>query len=127
MKSSEFLREFEDVAADSNASLVTVLNFLKSRADNKGLVAKIKTQSLINLVKNTGVPFDYNALVAANESNEAVKNLIKSFNKIDCTLQSDTPDDEVTNAEPSGAPHSNTSNPADTVDSMAHSAMNNRQ
>ena len=31
------------------------------------------------MVKNTGIHFDYNALVAAYEANSAVQNLIKNF------------------------------------------------
>jgi hypothetical protein len=92
----------EDISAEEQlggasltANLVPVLMFLKKRSDDKGLSPKLSTQSLIQLVQNAGdVTFDYQALVAANENDDAVKELISSFNEEEIILHSDDPDAE---------------------------------
>lgn len=75
------MRIDEVTTTGSNANLVTALNLLRSRYQNASGPTKINTQSLINLVLNTDQSFSYDALVSAYETNPAVKNLIKSFNK----------------------------------------------
>ena len=78
------------------------------------------------MVLNTDKTFDYDALVAANENNPALKNLIKSYNKdyiellpageLDDTdaTTTNTPDGEATQA------------PVDTVSNMAKRAAKSR-
>ena len=63
------------------SNLTTALELIRHRYKDKKQPPKISTQSLINLVLNTDKTFDYDALVAANENNPALKNLIKSYNK----------------------------------------------
>ncbi len=82
------LNEFDQVApAESNArvegiaNLLTVLNVVIEEAKNNDVEPSISTPALINMVKNTGVIFDYSALLDAYESNSAVSNLIKNFSK----------------------------------------------
>lgn len=79
------LREFSDDNMDSG--LVTVLSFLANRAEDSDAPAKMSTQSVINMVSNSGSYFDYDALVSAYESDPTVKNLIKEFNKDTITLR----------------------------------------
>ena len=59
------------------SNLTTALELIRNRYKDKQQPPKISTQSLINLVLNTDKTFDYDALVAANENNPALKNLIK--------------------------------------------------
>ena len=108
------------------SNLTTALELIRHRYKDKKQPPKISTQSLINLVLNTDKTFDYDALVAANENNPALKNLIKSYNKdyiellpageLDDTdaTTTNTPDGEATQA------------PVDTVANMAKRAAKTR-
>ena len=82
------LLEFDQVApaetdarVEGMANLLTVLNTIIAEAKNQDIEPSISTSALINMVKNTGVMFDYNALLDAYESNAAVNNLVKNFSK----------------------------------------------
>ena len=82
------LIEFDQVAPEESdarvegiANLLTVLNVIIEEAKNNAIEPSISTPALINMVKNTGVMFDYNALLDAYENNAAVSNLIKNFSK----------------------------------------------
>ena len=123
MRSQDFLREFDE--QNQYGTLVSVLNFLKSSADKRGLTPKISTASLINMVKNAGqTQFEYGDLVNANEADPTVKNLIKSFNKDEIIVAGDA-GQTVTNAPDQYA--QGAQNPEKTVSSMAKSALNRRQ
>ena len=122
MRLSEFTNEAQQSAPEGN--LVTALELLRNRYKGTGETAKIRTQSLINLVLNTDKNFNYDALVAANENNPAVKNLIKSFNKNEVILNpADAEDSATTTNPPEGDA---TTSPVDTVDSMAKRAAKER-
>jgi len=117
------VKEDDDQSAQLAAVLVSVLQFIKGRAEDQNAPAKINTQSLINLVKNVGHPnFGYADLVDAHEQMDTVKNMIKSFNKDEVILRSD--DDEEDEEQVADTP---AQSPEDTVDSMAKSALNKRQ
>lgn len=108
------------------SNLVTALELVRNRYKDRDVNPKISTQSLINLVLNTDRTFDYDALVSANETNPAVKNLIKSFNKDTVELHSsdEMETDATTTNPPEGDP---TKAPVDTVSSMARRAANERE
>lgn len=118
MRIAEILAE--DTGIDPNANLMTVLQFLRSRSIDKNVSLKLSTNSLINMVKNTGqTSFSYDDLVRAN-TNPAVKNLIKNFNRDEIVLASEldgTPDISNPNANMS---------PEDTVSGMSKRALNKR-
>ena len=123
------LREFageNNGAPESN--LVTALELLRHRSQDKSAPATISTQSLINLVLNTDKTFSYDALVDANENNPAVKNLIKSFNKDQVILApltgSDEDDSTTTNTD--GTTPDTFQAPVDDVSSMANRAAKTR-
>lgn len=78
-----------DVKMNAQANLITVLNVVISRAQDENAEASIRTDALINMVKNTGIQFDYQALVDAHEDNQAVSNLIKSYSKETVELTND--------------------------------------
>jgi len=82
------LREFDQAAPEEHdarvtgiANLLTVLNVIIEEARIENVEPSISTLALINMVKNTGVLFDYAALLDAYESNQAVNNLVKNFSK----------------------------------------------
>ena len=108
------------------SNLTTALELIRHRYKDKKQSPKISTQSLINLVLNTDKTFDYDALVAANENNPALKNLIKSYNKDYIELQPagelDDTDATTTNTPAGDA----TTAPVDTVANMAKKAAKKR-
>ena len=108
------------------SNLTTALELIRHRYKDKKQPPKISTQSLINLVLNTDKTFDYDALVAANENNPALKNLIKSYNKDYIELLpagEDADPDATTTNTPDGAA---TQVPVDTVSNMAKRAAKTR-
>ena len=70
-----------DPRAEGIATLLTILNVVIENAKNEDVEPSISTEALISMVTNTGVIFDYNALLDAYESNAAVQKLIKNFSK----------------------------------------------
>ena len=128
------LYEFEDGQHGPNnvpeANLVTALELIRNRYKDVPTPAKIRTQSLINMITNTDRTFNYDALVAANEENPAVKNLIKSFNRDSVELQPwgdelET-DEETTNPPESVSGGNVMQQPVISVDDMAKRAAKNR-
>ena len=93
MKINELVHSYKNTP---ESNLVTALELIRHRYRDKNKLPKIATQSLINLVLNTDNTFNYDALVAANNKNPAVKNLIKSFNKDTVELR---PADELADEE----------------------------
>lgn len=114
MKISELIHSPKNTP---ESNLVTALELIRNRYKDKEQLPTISTQSLINLVLNTDKTFDYDALVQAAESNPAVKNLIKSFNKDQVTLRHDDPDEVTTTISPEQG--DTTQAPVDTVSDMA--------
>lgn len=122
------MKVLELVHSDKNtpeSNLVTALELIRNRYKDKSTLPKIRTQSLINLVLNTDRTFDYDALVSANESNPAVKNLIKSFNRDFVELR---PADELADQEgtTTNVGDKTTDAPVDTVANMAKRAGKKR-
>ncbi|MCX7592439.1 MAG: hypothetical protein N2235_01520 [Fischerella sp.] len=100
------------------SALMTVLSYLRSRAEKIGQGQKIKTLTLINMVKNAGdSAFNYGSLVNANKKNPAIKNLIKSFNQDEVILTGNS--DSSVDLEKINAP-------TDTVGKMAKQALSKR-
>ncbi len=136
MKISEIIREdvsaAEQLSHGLGSNLVPVLTFLKNRSADKDLAPKMRTDSLIQMVQNAGDnTFTYESLVAAYEEDEAVKELIKSFNKHEIILKSDLDhddsEDEMHGSEENDAEqHGGPEDPTVTVDNMASRAAKNR-
>lgn len=121
------LREFASDNATPESNLVTALELLRHRSEDKAIPASISTKSLINLVLNTDKTFSYDALVDANENNPAVKNLIKSFNKDQVILAPLTDNDsDSTTTNTDGTPQDTFQAPVDDVSSMAKRAAKTR-
>lgn len=130
---------FEDISPEEqlsgdgklSANLLPVLMFLKKRSEDKELSAKLRTQSLIQLVQNAGdTTFDYKALVNAFENNDAVKEVIKSFNREEIILRTDN-DSGDGDSESHGDSDEHTSekqpDPEKTVAAMAKKASKKRE
>ena len=123
MRLNEFVHSPKNT---TESNLTTALELIRHRYKDKQTPPKITTQSLINLVLNSDKTFDYDALVSAYETNPALKNLIKSYNKNYIELQPvgvDAESDETTTTTPAG---DSTTNPVDTVSDMAKQAAKNR-
>lgn len=119
--------EVSGPAGDNN--LVTILQFLRSRAHNKKLTPVIGTQSLINMVKNQGGSeyFTFDNLLKAQEMNPAINELIKNLDRNEVTLNGfgdETDASEVDQENAAG--DKSTTDPQKTVKAMAKSAMANR-
>ena len=107
------------------SNLVTALELIQHRYKDKEKLPNVSTQSLINLVRNTDRTFDYEALVQANETNPAVKNLIKSFNKDFVELNQIQPVEDETETT-TNVGDETTNAPVDTVANMAKRAAKTR-
>lgn len=120
------LREFalrED--GSQYANLVSVLMFLKNSAQERGLTPKMGTESLINLVKNSGQPaFEFDDLLAAIDVDPAVKELVKSANRDEVVIRADHDQEVTTDTD---AKSSSVKNPEQTVKTMAKKALDRRQ
>lgn len=123
------INEVTEPANPSDGNLVTALQLLKSKYSDGGNSPKISTQSLINLVLNTDKNFNYDSLVQSAESNPAVKNLIKSYNKNFVILRLNSDADETngtTTLSPTGQVGQPFQAPVDDVSSMAKRAAKQR-
>ena len=107
------------------SNLLTALELIQHRYKDKEKLPNVSTQSLINLVRNTDRTFDYEALAQANETNPAVKNLIKSFNKDYVELKSVQPAEDDTDTT-TNIGDATTDAPVDTVANMAKRAAKTR-
>ncbi len=103
-----------------NPILLSVLSFIKKRTQEKGISGRIKTATLVNMVKNAGdTTFSYETLTQANEKNPAVKNIIKSFNQDEVILNQDGDESDIFNPDQAKSP-------VDTVGKMAKQALDKR-
>ena len=128
MRLFEFEHGIHSPTNTPESNLLTALELIRNRYKDVPTPPKISTKSLINMVLNTDRTFDYQALVAANEENPAVKNLIKSFNQdyVELNQIGDEDSDEemeTTTNTPSGDV---TQDPVMSVDDMAKRAAKNR-
>ena len=123
MRLNEFIHSPKNTP---ESNLTTALELIRNRYKDKQQPPKISTQSLINLVLNTDKTFDYDALVAANENNPALKNLIKSYNKdyVELMPAGDEDDTDATTTNPPTGDA--TTAPVDTVSNMAKRAAKSR-
>lgn len=86
MRLNEFNGDsYDDIIEDEadsrgDANLITALEFLRGRSQQKHLVPKVRVDSLIQMVQNTGhKEFNLEALQGAFKTNDTVKGLIKDI------------------------------------------------
>ena len=124
MRLNEFIHSPKNTP---ESNLTTALELIRNRYKDQDTAPKISTQSLINLVLNTDKTFDYDALVAANTNNPALKNIIKSYNKdyIELWPAGEDNDSSATVENPKDQ-DVDPNAPVDTVSNMAKSAAKKR-
>ena len=123
MRASDFLLE-DDEPSDQYANIVTVLELVQEKVRNGELRAELPTQMIIRLIQNTGISnFKFGDLIAANEANESMKNIVKNITQDKISFVKDI-GQSVTNAQDVTAA---AANPEQTVSDMAKSAMKRRQ
>lgn len=116
MKIRDILRE-----SDTNlgTNLVPVLVYLQKRSENKNIFPKLKTDSLIQMVRNAGdLGFNYDLLVQMHETDPAVKELIADFNEDEITVSS-----SAASPEESGSSETKKRDSEEVVDQMAKSTL----
>lgn len=133
MRLNEFSGQgYEDIIEDDadsrgDANLITALEFLRSRGQEKHLVPKVRVDSLIQMVQNTGhKEFNFEALAGAFKTNDTIKGLIKDIKDdangvkyVYLTGFDDAEDQELGSDAPKTAPEK-------TVSSMANRALDKR-
>jgi hypothetical protein len=134
MRLHEFSKNYAEIIEDEaesrgDSNLIAALSFLQNRSANQHLVPKVRADSLINMVKNTGVnEFNLESLLNAHKTNDSVKSLIKDIKDDEngtkyIYLQSRTDDTYDTDVGDMSAPRA----PAEkVVGSMAKSALAQR-
>ena len=123
MRASDFLLE-DDEPSDQYENIVTVLDLVQEKVRSGELSDELPTQFIIRLIQNTGISnFDYTDLIAANEANESMKNIVKNITPTKISFVKDI-GQSVANAQDVTAA---AANPEQTVSDMAKSAMKRRQ
>ena len=123
MRASDFLLE-DDEPSDQYANIVTVLDLVQEKVRSGELSDELPTQFIIRLIQNTGVSiFSYDDLVAANEANESMKNIVKNITRTKISFVKDIGQSVANTQDVTAA----AANPEQTVSDMAKSAMKRRQ
>ena len=118
------MRLFEiDTTQEGYANLLTLLNFLRQRAHQEGLVGRVTFKSLRTMLDNVGTGIDYESFKSYYDSKEELKNLIKDFDMDSITLRPfGDEDDQVDQSNPT-----NSDEPSlNKVDTMAKRALRKR-
>ena len=123
MRAADFLLE-DDEPSDQYANIITVLDLVQEKVRSGELSDELPTQFIIRLIQNTGISnFSYTDLIAANEANESMKNIVKNITPTKISFVKDI-GQSVANAQDVTAA---AANPEQTVSDMAKSAMKRRQ
>ena len=123
MRASDFLLE-DDEPSDQYANIVTVLELVQEKVRSGELSDKLPTQFIIRLIQNTGISnFKFDDLIAANEDNESMKNIVKNITQDKISFVKDIGQSVANTQDVTAA----AANPEQTVSDMAKSAMKRRQ
>jgi len=123
MRSSEFIIEAEKKDHVST-NVLTALRLLQVKIREGDLKPKVRTDLVIRYIKNTGLTsFSYEDLIAANETDSAIKNILSNITPEFVTVSTST---KKTVKNPDNQENS-VANPEQTVSKMAKSAMKRRQ
>lgn len=118
MKISEL---YENKPVQADKKIMSLLVFLRSRAEQTGAKPQISMNALIQMAQSVGVSLSYDSFSALIQSNPNFKNLVQDFNKDQVILNLTTGDD-VTIAGPDDLDIE----PTDAVDKMAKRALKKR-
>jgi hypothetical protein len=123
VRASDFLLE-DDEPSDQYANIVTVLDLVQEKVRSGELSDKLPTQFIIRLIQNTGISnFKFDDLIAANEANESMKNIVKNITRTKISFVKDIGQSVANTQDVTAA----AANPEQTVSDMAKSAMKRRQ
>ena len=123
MRASDFLLE-DDEPSDQYANIVTVLDLVQEKVRGGELSDELPTQFIIRLIQNTGISnFKFDDLIAANEANESMKNIVKNITPTKISFVKDIGQSVANTQDVTAA----AANPEQTVSDMAKSAMKRRQ
>ena len=123
MRASDFLLE-DDEPSDQYANIVTVLELVQEKVRDGELDDELPTQFIIRLIQNTGISnFKFDDLIAANEANESMKNIVKNITQTKISFVKDIGQSVANTQDVTAA----AANPEQTVSDMAKSAMKRRQ
>lgn len=123
MRASDFLFE-DDEPSDQYANIVTALDLVQEKVRSGELSDELPTQFIIRLIRNTGISsFSYADLIAANEANESMKNIVKNITPTKISFVKDIGQSVANTQDVTAA----AANPEQTVSDMAKSAMKRRQ
>jgi len=124
---ADIIEDDTDDRGDDN--LITALQFLRNKSKDMHLTPKVRVDSLIGMVKNTGADlFNLDSLTNAFKQNEAVKSLIKDIKDdeqgVKYVFLKTFSDDDV-EEEPAIAYGTKQDNPDKVVSQMADRALKN--
>ena len=123
MRAADFLLE-DDEPSDQYANIITVLDLVQEKVRSGELSDKLPTQFIIRLIQNTGISnFKFDDLIAANEANESMKNIVKNITPTKISFVKDIGQSVANTQDVTAA----AANPEQTVSDMAKSAMKRRQ
>jgi len=116
----------EDNSNPEFAKVVTAISALRNEVLAKNLKPEISTDRVIaTVVRNTGLTsFGYQDLLAANDSEPSMKNLVKNISPESITLATGA---EQSVDNPSDLSPNDAENPEQTVSNMAKTAAARRQ
>jgi type II secretory pathway component PulC len=80
-------------------NLIALLGYLKSKGDQRAAGIKVPMSSVIALMQNTGQNVSYTDIEALRQNNTAIQNLIKSVNKDEIILNTNTDDEMASSGE----------------------------
>ena len=111
--------EARDPSSEKDGALITILNMLRAKADNRQTGSKISMASLTQLMQNVGQTFSFQELQGMIEGNPTLNNLVADYNDQFLTIQTNsTMDEPVDDIKPGNA---------DTVKGMAKRATKRRE
>ena len=76
-----FLAELVDPKAETEHTVLALLNLVKKRYENVQAAPKVNMLSFLTLAKNVGTNLDYDSFVDIYNSSAAIKNIVSDFNK----------------------------------------------
>lgn len=129
MRFSEFIREDENGNGniEEYSNVVTALSLLQNRIQSGDLKADVPTDMVIRYIQNTGLrSFNYQDLVAVNDAEPSMQNIVKNITPDTVTLATAS-DSDVDVDNPDQVTTTDAMNPQQTVSNMAKMAAARRQ
>jgi hypothetical protein len=125
MRASDFIvDDIDDQDRGDYGNIVTALNLLHSKVIRGEIASELPTPMVLRYISNTGLTgFTYQNLIAANEAEDSIKEMLKNITPETVKFTTDS-QSQIDNPEEYKAA---VDNPEQTVSNMAKSAMKRRQ